>query len=127
MPMGNEQSRYFAKLGKAMAFGDLNQDGADDAVFEMGVNTGGTGTFHYLVCAISEYGTPNQVAEYFLDDRIVVNNIKIVAPELIEVERLKSAKGDPSCCPSLKVREFYSFDGSSLSRIGEEKMGEVGY
>ncbi|MDP8246399.1 MAG: DUF1343 domain-containing protein [Candidatus Hinthialibacter antarcticus] len=127
MPMGNEQSVYFAKLGQAMDFADLNHDGAVDAVFEMAVNTGGTGTFHYLVCAVSDNGEPKQVAEFFLGDRIAVNKITILTPEVIEIERLKSAPDDAACCPSLKVREYYSFDGGSLSLIGEVKIDDVKY
>ncbi len=127
LPIGNEKSVYFAKLGQAMDFADLNQDGSDDAIFVMMVNTGGTGHFNYLVCALNENGKPKQVAEFFLGDRIVVNKITILTPEVIEIERLKSAPGDAACCPSLKVREYYSFDGGSLSLIGEVKIDDVKY
>ena len=127
IPVGTEKSVYFAKLGQAMDFADLNQDGQNDAVFVMMVNTGGTGHFNYLVCALNENGKPKQVAEFFLGDRIVVNKITILTPEVIEIVRLKSAPGDAACCPSLKVREYYSLDGSSLSLIGEVKIGEVMY
>ncbi|MBL8094677.1 MAG: hypothetical protein JNL73_10935, partial [Anaerolineales bacterium] len=56
-------------IGEALALGDLNGDGADDAAVILTVDPDGTGVFYHLFVVLSDGGAPAQAAEAFLGDR----------------------------------------------------------
>jgi len=112
----NEKEFVSMWLGDKIAFGDLNGDGAEDAVAVLGSSGGGSGSFYELVAMIDRNGSPRQAAIRFLGDRIAVKNLSIRSGR-IRVGRSKHAPNDPLCCPSLNVTEEYGLRGGSLSRL----------
>jgi hypothetical protein len=98
------QAGYFqATLSDKVAFGDLNGDGVGDAAVSIGINTGGTGVFEYVVALISDHGLPVQAGYYFVDDRAQLNSLSIVDRRIV-VDAIVHAPNDPMCCPTLPVQ-----------------------
>ncbi|MCA2659121.1 MAG: CHAT domain-containing protein [Microcystis sp. M049S2] len=64
-------------LGETIKLGDLNGDGAKDAVVVINQNTGGSGTFMDLAIVINDHGKPVHVDSYGLGDRVSISDVKI--------------------------------------------------
>jgi CHAT domain-containing protein len=68
---------YSVWLGETITPGDLNGDGAKDAVVVINVNTGGSGVFMDLAIVINDNGKPVHVDSYGLGDRVSISDVKI--------------------------------------------------
>ena len=93
--------------------GDLNGDGSEDAAVVLAVNTGGSGTFIYLVAVDNYGGQPRQVASTPLGDRVQVKSIDI-QDGIIRLGMVVHSDTDPLCCPSLEKQENYQLVGDRL-------------
>jgi len=101
---------------RMVAFGDLNNDGIDDAVVILGTDGGGTGYFMDLVTVYNRNGKPKCIASKSLGDRVVVKNIKI-NNGVIELKMLTHAEKDGQCCPSRKTAPKFIVKGKKLVEI----------
>jgi hypothetical protein len=100
-----------------VVFGDLNDDGVDDASFILTQETGGTGVFYYVATALkTEEGWLGTNA-VFLGDRI--------APEKVSVEyglvqvfwKEHGAEQSFAEEPKEEKRAFFETYGATLSRV----------
>jgi hypothetical protein len=98
---GESQEDWFIGLSEPIAFGDLNDDGVEDAVVILRSRYGGTGVFKELAIVINRDGKPYNVATRFLGDRVIVNAISIQSGE-ISVELITHGPNDGFCCPSME-------------------------
>ena len=77
---GESQSDYYVKLDEDhVVFGDLNNDGLEDAVVILTSRSGGTGVFSQLTVVINNNGLPLNVANEDLGDRAQINSLKIIS------------------------------------------------
>ena len=75
---GESQADYFVKLDtEHIVYGDLNNDGQEDAVVILVSRSGGTGTFRQLAVVLNQNGTPNNIANQNLGDRTAINSLTI--------------------------------------------------
>ncbi len=96
----------FVALSETMAFGDLNGDGREDALLNLAVSGGGSGTFYYLVAILKEPGRAVQGPYFDLGDRVVVQELKILGGRVV-VQMIDHGPADPLCCPTLsRTRQF---------------------
>ena len=100
-------------LSDTIAFGDMNNDGLEDAAVLLAENYGGTGVFVSLVTVLNNYGTPVQVASTLIDDRPSISNLTIEQGS-ITVDAVIHHIDDPMCCPTLPVKQFYRLMGNTL-------------
>ncbi|MDD3487888.1 MAG: hypothetical protein PHH35_00890 [Candidatus Pacebacteria bacterium] len=86
---------------------DLNGDGLEDIVFFITQQTGGTGTFYYVVAAVnSEDGYIGSNA-YFIGDRIAPQTIEEIGGGVIEVNYAERAEDEPMTAqPSISKSIF---------------------
>ncbi|MDD3491523.1 MAG: hypothetical protein PHG13_00915 [Candidatus Pacebacteria bacterium] len=86
---------------------DLNGDGLEDIVFFITQQTGGTGTFYYVVAAVnSEDGYIGSNA-YFIGDRIAPQAIEEIGGGVIEVNYAERAEDEPMTAqPSISKSIF---------------------
>jgi len=78
---------------------DITGNGIKEAVSIVMQHTGGSGTFYYLVAAVSD----QLVESYFLGDRINIVSVKIVK-DVITVQYLDRASSQPMAArPSIKT------------------------
>lgn len=84
---GESQADYFVKLDTDhIVFGDLNNDGQQDAVVILVSRYGGSGTFRQLAIMLSSSDSFNNVANQDLGDRTAINSLKLLLTGVISVD-----------------------------------------
>ena len=106
--------QFSVTLGKAIAIGDLNQDGTDDAAVILAVETGGSGTFMYLPAVTQSPSDklPSNPDTYFLGDRVQIKSLTI-KNGAIRVKMLKAKPTDPMCCPTDTIIQAYQLNSTA--------------
>jgi hypothetical protein len=107
------------------AAGDLDADGVPDAVVVLATSTGGSGTFHDLAVVLNRDGLPENIASFFLGDRVVIERIRIVDGE-IQLDLTMHGPADPMCCPSVSATRRFRLDESELVEL-DVPAGAPGY
>lgn len=98
------------------AFGDLNNDGVNDAAVLLAENFSGTGVFVSANAVLNEGGQPRHAASSMIDDRPQIVNLDIRDGEIF-LEAVVHAFDDPACCPELSVTRSYKLSGASLTLV----------
>jgi hypothetical protein len=111
-------AKVFSRLSTT-AFGDLNGDGAEDAVAVLATNTGGTGTFFDLIALLNQNGAPLQIATTSFGDRQFVKGLRI-ENGLIILDYMTQGPQDGACCPSQHNLRTYILEGGRLSLTSEQ-------
>ena len=91
--------------------GDLNSDGAPDAVIAVVANTGGSGRFVYLAPYLAGGASPDPIPALFLGDRVNVLHLTIVDGRLT-ADLVVHGPDDPMCCPSQAERRNFVLTAS---------------
>jgi hypothetical protein len=111
--------RAQSMLLEPLAFGDLNGDGASDAVVDIATNTGGSGTFHELIAILWQNGKAAQAAGYELGDRVALRGLKIESG-IISLDYLRHGPKDPFCCPSEHALVTFQFKSGALKMLDQK-------
>ena len=94
-------------LSELVAVRDLDGDGVTDAAAALWLNTGGSGTFVYLIALLDHNPLLVQVGRELLGDRVQVSTIAISDDGMITVDMTAHGPGDPMCCPTQQaVKRF---------------------
>ena len=101
-----------------VAKSDLNNDGFDDAALILMQNSGGSGTFFYVVVALgSENGKVVGTNGVFFGDRIAPKNISILNKEIL-VSYLDRAESESMTVqPSIEASKWFAVEGTILKEI----------
>ncbi|MFN8458965.1 MAG: WG repeat-containing protein [Anaerolineae bacterium] len=110
-------SEFAVKLVEPTAFGDLNQDGLDDAAAILAVDGGGSGTFYYLAAVINEQGQPKNRGILALGDRSQIKSVTIDAGQVV-VNMVISGPQDAASSPTLEVTRTYTLTNGKLVQAG---------
>lgn len=105
--------------------GDLDGDGADEAVLLLWTSTGGSGTFDYL--AVVDRGadaSPYSRATTPLGDRVKLRAAAIVDRAVI-LETVEAGPGDAACCPGQKLRRTFVLEGDEMNETSTEDQGRL--
>ena len=70
-------SKVITRVFGEPVIGDLDQDGVDDAIFFVTQETGGSGTFFYVIAALRKGGAYQGLPAFLIGDRIAPQNISI--------------------------------------------------
>jgi hypothetical protein len=116
------------EVGKPL-FGDLDGDGADEAVLVVYFNGGGTGRFTGIDVYAMRDGKEAVLGSIPGGDRGDggISDVKLEG-KVVMVDRMMSMEGDGACCPSKVQHERWTWDGKafvedeaarSLSDFGE--------
>ncbi|WP_328342465.1 hypothetical protein [Micromonospora sp. NBC_00421] len=106
------------KLQKPCGIGDLDGDGADDAVGAVAVNSGGTGTFYTLAAWRNDGGVPAFQALVDLGDRTPVLSIDVAGRKATVVWLTRS--------PSRGMAEL-DIKRTSVYKLAGHKLTEVSH
>ncbi len=109
-------SELVVTLTDKITFGDLNGDGAPDAVAVFVSNAGGSGNFYYLAAVLNDKGKPNNVAVTLLGDRVQINSLTI-NDGMTNIDMVTQGPNDPMCCPSQKVTKKFKLQGTQLIEV----------
>jgi hypothetical protein len=114
--------RYTDSTGRLVALqppcgiGDLNGDGAADAIGAVKISSGGTGQFWTLVAWANNAGNPQLTASKALGDRNPVTDIT-VAGQRATVVYLTRTPDVPMAGVNLKRTAIYQLSGGSLTEV----------
>jgi len=101
-------------------FGDIDNDGDDDAVLILVNDQGGSGTFYYAAIAVNIDGEYKGTDTIFLGDRIAPQTFRIINSRA-EVNYVERGPGEPfSVQPSFGKTIHLQFDPVSLRLIQVE-------
>jgi len=99
------------------ATGDLNGDGIPDVAFLLTQNSGGSGTFYYVVVALGAIDGYQGTNAVLLGDRIAPQTTEIKDGQLI-VNYADRAAGEPMTAqPSMGVSKYLKVDGTTLVEV----------
>lgn len=95
------------KMMPDIQFGDLNEDGIDDAVVIVAENTGGTGSFYSLVVFYSRGEQFAQAQGVMIDDRPVIESLSI-EDGVVKLSARVHGPNDPMVDPTTQMSAEYS-------------------
>jgi hypothetical protein len=98
------------------AFGDLDQDGVNDAAVLIAENFGGTGVFVSVNAVLNQDGLPRHAASYMIDDRPKINVLDVRDGEIF-LDAIIHGIDDPACCPEMSVTRSFKLSGTSLTLV----------
>jgi hypothetical protein len=94
--------------------GDLDGNGVADAVAPVFLNTGGSGTFIFLMAMVERDGVLKQVGRALLGDRIRLKSITFSEDGAISIEMITQGPNEPFCCPTMQVIRTFRLEGGEL-------------
>jgi hypothetical protein len=103
----------YIALTDFVAMGDLSGDGVDEAAAIFYENYGGTGNFSFLAIYKNVNGLPVFFTSTFIDDRPIINSIKIENGE-VYLDAIIHGHEDPGCCPQLPTTRRYALVNNQL-------------
>ena len=109
-------SGIYLTLREHVAYGDLNSDGAADAVVILEASGGGSGTFRYVAAVVNEGGQPRHVASALLGDRVRIESLAIQAGRIV-VGLIGHGPGDALCCPTQEQTRAFQLAGDTLEAV----------
>lgn len=98
------------------AFGDLNDDGVNDAAVIIAENYGGTGVFVSVNAVLNDGGLPRHAASSMIDDRPQIKALDIRDGEIF-LEAVVHGVNDPACCPEQAVTRSFALSDTSLTLV----------
>jgi heat shock protein HslJ len=105
-----------------IATGDLNGDGAEDAVAFLVDYTTGSADFVFLTAVLSTWTEPTPVEALMIGDRIPVKSLAIEGAQVI-AELIAPGPSDVACCPTHNARKVFNLEDG---RLVESNIAELG-
>ena len=105
--------------------GDLNQDGAEEAVVLLWSSSGGSGTFDYI--AIMGFGREGEVVDLAtipLGDRVQLRSAHLLEGR-VELDLIQAGPEDAACCPGQKVKSTIVLAEDDEMEITTEDQGRI--
>ena len=108
-----EITRYFGNDTQ----GDFNNDGVYDSAFLLSQDTGGSGTFYYVVALVSSQDKFVGTNALLIGDRIAPQTTEFRNGEII-VNYAARQPGEPmTVSPSVGISKYFKVSGSTLVEI----------
>jgi len=104
--------------------GDLDGDGAEEAVVLLAANAGGTGEMSYLTIVGRPGEKITNIATAPIGDRVQVRDAKIDGRRIV-LDVVQSGEGDASCCPGDLVTRSWAFEGGALKEGAAARTGRL--
>lgn len=114
-------TRYFGNEAR----GDFDRDGREDIVFLLTQQTGGSGTFYYVVAALNKESGYEGSQAFFLGDRIAPQTTEAREDGSIVVNYADRAPGESfTVQPSIGKSAFLKLDASTME-LKQDIQGEI--
>jgi heat shock protein HslJ len=104
--------------------GDLDGDGAPEAVVLLSESAGGSGTRVYLALVARRGGSLANTGTAFLGDRVQVADAAIAGGR-IELSVVQAGADDAACCPSHKATRVFAPGAAGLVEVETRPAGRL--
>ena len=104
--------------------GDLDGDGAEEAVVLLAAGTGGTGEMSYVAVVGRPGGSVVNVATAPIGDRVQVRHARIAEGRIV-FDLVQAGEGDAACCPGDLVTRTWALSGAVLKEAAPVKTGRL--
>ncbi|MEI8083681.1 MAG: META domain-containing protein, partial [Actinomycetes bacterium] len=121
---GSSAQPFVRLLDHLIPVGDLNGDGAGDAVVLLEDNTSGTGRFVYAVAVMDALRNPTPTEAAMIGDRIQVKSLVIEDSEVV-ADLVAQGPGDAACCASWNVRKVFALADGGLTERSSEELSKI--
>ena len=121
---GGSGHPFVRLIDHLLATGDLNGDGAEDAVALLVDYSTGSGDFVYLAPVINVLSDPKPLDSLMIGDRTPVKSLTIKDEQVI-VEQIAHGPDDPACCPTWNVRKVFNLEDDRLVEQSSEELSKV--
>lgn len=115
---------FVSLVEQITAVGDLDGDGAADAVALLEDHSAGSGNFLFLAAVLDATGDPTPTTALMLGDRIQVKSLAIEGDQVV-AEFVAQGDSDPACCPTWNVRKRFALQDGALMEISSEELSQV--
>jgi len=111
--------------GDFLLHGDVDGDGAEEAVVLLWSSSGGSGTFDYVAVLDRDVnGAVSPVAIIPLGDRVKVRSAAIEDGR-IAFDVVQAGPGDAACCPGQKMRRTFVLEGETMTETTTDDQGRM--
>ena len=104
--------------------GDLDGDGAEEAVVLLGAHAGGSGERSYVAVVGRTASTPRNLATAPLGDRVHVRDARINGRAIV-LDVVQAGEHDAACCPGDLVTRTWTLDAGALKEGAPVKTGRL--
>lgn len=107
---------YTTRIQDPIFYGDINEDGFEDALVILNTQNGGSGHFIELAVVINQNERPYNISTITLGDRVVVES-GTVENGIIALSMRVHGSNDGLCCPSQSVTWNFALNGNQLTKL----------
>jgi hypothetical protein len=111
-------------IDHTLTYGDLDDDGSEDAVTLMMENSGGSGDFSYIGAQLNRGGHPVDVGAALLGDRVQLLSLRVEGGQVV-AEIVTQAADEGLCCGTRKLCKRLALQEGVLVEVGSEELGTV--
>jgi len=104
--------------------GDLDGDGAQEAVVILWRSGGGTGTYTHIMVMTRQNGEIKNISSALIGDRVKLRSGQIADGKII-LEVLQAGENDAMCCPTMLATRTWSLQGGQLKEDEIEVTGKL--
>ncbi len=104
--------------------GDLDNDGADEAVVILWESSGGSGTNSYVAVAGRRGDEPVNIGTALIGDRVQLREARIVDGR-VELDVVQQGPDDAACCPTEMLTRVWVLEDEGLSESGASHKGTL--
>ncbi len=106
-------------------YGDVDNDGIDEAVVLIWTSSGGSGTYVYIAVMDRDAGGALiNTGTAPLGDRVKVQTAEVIDGKLV-FEVIQAGPEDAMCCPRQKMRRTFELQESGLKETASEDLGRI--
>ena len=98
-------------------YGDLDGDGAEDALTFLSSSAGGPEIVVSLEAFLNKNGRPAHAASYRIGDRVAIDSVT-VDREVVHLYIITQGPDDAACCPTLHVLRKVRLQNRTFVEIG---------
>jgi len=124
-PRGPYDSYPYLMFG-SVTYGDLNNDGLEEAAVDLAYGTGGTANWHYLYIFTLEHGVPKLLALLESGSRADGGLIRTsIEAGLLVLDFLDQGKRQGDCCSRGYIRVHYRWKRDHFIEQGSRSYGAL--
>ncbi len=104
--------------------GNLDSDGALDAVAVLRDESAGSGTFYFLSAVLDVMNNPTPTEALMIGDRIQIKSLLAEGASVFG-EIIAAAESDPACCGTWLFNKVYALQDGRLAETSSEQISQI--